>query len=232
MILKIFSMSLDWYSQFNYLLLKVVTLLILSVDHKSLKYVLLVSPYRITNLFKILLESCEKSVVKLRNWKNDNLVVFDEDCFYHTWSVVGSPLIDSFLETLQTIGDKYAPGMERVVSKHDCPFYDNEPRACKSKRRQLERLCRKSRSTINKLHLQIATGIYFKLFHKKRSRFLEKNFNGADTSKQKFAANKTLLGSEKKQTLHGVFPRVKIANKFNGFFYQKFRIFLKPFRQF
>ena len=38
----------DWYSQLNYLLIKVITLLILSLDHKSLKYVLLGSPHRIT----------------------------------------------------------------------------------------------------------------------------------------------------------------------------------------
>ena len=47
-------------------------------------------------------ENCEKSVLKFRNLKDINLVVFNEDCFYHLWSAIGSPLIDCFLETLQT----------------------------------------------------------------------------------------------------------------------------------
>ena len=178
------------------------------------------------------LENSERSIVKFRNWKNVNLVDFNEDCFYHLWSIEGSPLIDSVLETLQPISDKHAPGLERVISKHNCPFYDNELRACKRKRRQLERLFRKTRSTINRLHMQIATENYFKLFHKKRSMFLEKKLIDADTSKLKFAAIENLLGSKKKQTLPSVFPRVKLANKFNDFFYPKFRIFLKTFRQF
>ena len=70
--------------------------------------------------------------------------------------------------------------------------------------------------------MQIATENYFKLRCKKRSRFLEKKFNEADTSKLKFAAIETLLGSEKKQTQPSVvFPRVKLANKFNDFFLSK-----------
>ena len=117
--------------------------------------------------------------------------------------------------------------MERVISKHDCPFYVSELRACKGKRRQLERLFRKTRSTIDRLHMQIATENYFKLFHKKRSRVLEKKFNDADTSKLKFAAIETLLGSKKKQILPSVFPRVKLANKFNNFFLSKVQINLE-----
>ena len=108
--------------------------------------------------------------------------------------------------------------MERGISKHDCPFHDNELRACKRKRRQLERLFRKTRSTIDRQYMQIATENYFKLFHKKRSRFLEKKPRDADTAKLKFAAIETLLGSKKKQTLPSVFARVKLANKFNDFF--------------
>ena len=122
--------------------------------------------------------------------------------------------------------------MERVISKHDCPFYDNEFRARKRKRRQLERLFRKRRSTIDRLHMQIATENYFKLFHKNRSRFLEKKLSDADTSKLKFAAIETLLGFKKKQTLPSVFSRVKLANKLYDFSYPKFRMFLKTFRQF
>ena len=229
LILKIFSMSLDWYSQLNYLLIKVVTLLILSLDHKSLKYVLFsvsTSDHNWLNFdcLKYLLENGERSVVKFRNWKNVERADFNEDCFYHLWSIEGSPLIDSFLETSQTISDKHAPEMERVISKHDCFFYDNELRACKRKRRQLERLFRKTRSTIDRLHMQSATENYFKLFHKKRSRFLE--------TKLKFEAIETLLGSKKKQTLPSVFPRVKLANKFNDFFYPKYRIFFNTFRHF
>ena len=49
MLLKVFLMSLDWYSQLNYLLIRVLTLLILSLEHKRLKYVLLVSPHWITS---------------------------------------------------------------------------------------------------------------------------------------------------------------------------------------
>ena len=36
---------------------------------------------------KHLLENRERSVVKFRNWKNVNLVDFNEDCFYHLWSI-------------------------------------------------------------------------------------------------------------------------------------------------
>ena len=46
---------------------------------------------------KQLLENRERSVVKFRNWKNVDLVDFNEDCFYHLWSIEGSPLVDSFL---------------------------------------------------------------------------------------------------------------------------------------
>ena len=122
--------------------------------------------------------------------------------------------------------------MERVISKHDCPFYDNELRACKRKRRQLEKLFIKTRSTIDRLHMQIATENYFKLFHKKPSRFLGNKLNDADTSNLKFAAIETLLGSKKKQTLPVVFPRVKLANKFNDFFLSKIQNIPKTFRQF
>ena len=59
---------------------------------------------------------------KFRNWKNGNLVDFNEDCFYYLWSVVGCPLIDSFLGNLQTISYQYAPGRETVISKHGYPF--------------------------------------------------------------------------------------------------------------
>ena len=176
---------------------------------------------------KYLLENCERSVVKFRNWKNVNLVDFKKDCFYHLWFIEGYPMIDSFLETLQKISDKHAPEIERVISKHDCSFYDKELRACKRKRRQLERLFRKTRSTIDRLHKQIATENYFKLFHKKRSRFSEKKLNDADTSKLKFTAFETLLGSKMKQTLPPVFPRVKLANKFNDFFLSKIQNILK-----
>ena len=62
---------------------------------------------------------------------------------------------------------------------------------------------------------------------KKRSMFLEKNPNDADTSKLKFAAIETLLGSKKKQTLPSVFLRVKLANKFNDFFISKIQNILK-----
>ena len=129
-------------------------------------------------------------------------------------------MIDSFLETLQSVSDKHAPEMERVISKHDCTFYDNELRACKRKRRELERLFRKMRSTTDRLHMQIATENYLKLFHKKHSRFLEKKLNDADTSKLKFAAIEILLESKKKQTLPSVFPRVQLANKLNDFLIQ------------
>ena len=64
-------------------------------------------------------------------------------------------------------------------------------------------------------------------FIKKRSRFLEKELNDGDTSKLKFAAIETLLGSKKKQTLPSVFPRVKLANKFNDFFLSKFQNILE-----
>ena len=118
LILKIFSMSLDLYSQLNYLLIKMVTLLILSLDHKSLKYLVSVSTsdhnWLNFDCLKHLLENRERSVVKFRNWKNVDLVDFNEDCFYHLWSIEGSPLIDSFLETLQSIGDKHAPEMEEL----------------------------------------------------------------------------------------------------------------------
>ena len=50
---------------------------------------------------------------------------------------------------------------------------------------------------------------------------MEKKLNDADTSKLKFAAIETLLGSKKKQTLPSVVPRVKLANKFNDFFSSK-----------
>ena len=122
--------------------------------------------------------------------------------------------------------------MEKVISKHDCPFYDNELRACKRKRCQLERLFRKTRSTIDRLHVQIATENYFKLIHKKRSRFLENKLDEADTSKMKVAAFETLLGSKKKQTLPLVFSCVKLANKFNDFSYLKLSIFIQTFRQY
>ena len=52
----------------------------------------------------------------------------------------------------------------------------------------------------------------FKLLHKKRSRFLEKKLNDADTSKLKFAAIETLLESKKKQTLSSVFPGEKLES--------------------
>ena len=68
--------------------------------------------------------------------------------------------------------------------------------------------------------MQIATENYLKLFHKKRSRFLEKKLNDADTSKLKFAAYEILLESKKKQTLPSVFPRVQLANKLNDFLIQ------------
>ena len=61
----------------------------------------------------------------------------------------------------------------------------------------------------------------------KRSRCLEKKPNDADTSKLKLAAIETLLGSEKKQTLPPVFPRVRLANKFNDFFLSKIQKFPK-----
>ena len=140
-----------------------------------------------------------------------------------------SPLIDFFMETLQTISDQYASEMERVISKHCCPFYDNESRACKRKRREVERLFRKARSTIDRLHMQIATENYFKHFRKKRSRFLEKKLNETDTSKKKFAAIETLLGSKKKQTLPSVFPRVRSANKFNDIYIQNSQFSYKHF---
>ena len=60
-------------------------------DHNWLKF----------DCLKYLLENRERSVVKFRNWKNVNLVDFNEDCLYHLWSIEGSPLIDSFLEILQ-----------------------------------------------------------------------------------------------------------------------------------
>ena len=136
-------MSLDWYSQLNYLLkmcntldlvigpqkFEICLVSVSSSDHNWLNF----------DCLNYLLENRKRSVVKFRNWKNVNLVDFNEDCFYHLWSIEGSPLIDSFLETLQKISDKHAPEVERVISKHDCPFYDNELRACKRKRRQLER---------------------------------------------------------------------------------------------
>ena len=50
---------------------------------------------------------------------------------------------------------------------------------------------------------------------------MEKKLSDADTSKLKFAAIQTLLGSKKKQTLPSVFPRVPLANKFNDFFSSK-----------
>ena len=68
---------------------------------------------------------------------------------------------------------------------------------------------------------------YFKLFHKTRFRFLEKKPNDADTTKLKFAAIETLLGSEKKQTLPSVFPRVELANKYMDFLLSKFQNILK-----
>ena len=45
--------------------------------------------------------------------------------------------------------------------------------------------------------MQIATENYFKLFHKKRSRFLEKKPNDADTSKLKFAAIERWVGGNR-----------------------------------
>ena len=55
-------------------------------DHKWPKFDFL-------NFFQ---ENREKCVVKFRKWKSINLVDFNEDCFNYHWSVVGSPLIDSF----------------------------------------------------------------------------------------------------------------------------------------
>ena len=75
--------------------------------------------------------------------------------------------------------------------------------------------------------MQIATENYFKLFHKNVRGFWRRNTNDADTSKLKFAAIETLLGSKKKQTLPSVFHRVKLANKFNDFFLSKIQNILK-----
>ena len=71
---------------------------------------------------KFFLENRENIAVNFRNWENDNLVVFNEHSYYQLWFVVGSHLVDSFLEPQPTISDQYAPEMERVVSKHDCLF--------------------------------------------------------------------------------------------------------------
>ena len=68
----------------------------------------------------------QKFIVKLRNFKNGNLVYFNEVWFYHLWSVVRSPLVDSFLETFQTKSDHDASVIEKGISQHDCPFYDFE----------------------------------------------------------------------------------------------------------
>ena len=82
------------------------TLLIMSLDHKSMKCLDSVSTsnhkWLIFDCLKYRLQNCEKPVLKFRNVKNVNLVDFIEDCFYHLWSAIGSPLIDCFLETLQT----------------------------------------------------------------------------------------------------------------------------------
>ena len=97
---------------------------------------------------------------------------------------------------------------------------------------QLGRLFRKTGSTIDRLPMRVATVNYFKLYHEKRSRFLEKKFSEADTSKLKFSAIETLFGSKKKPTLPSAFPRVKLANKFIDFFLSKVQIFLKTFQQY
>ena len=80
--------------------------------------------------------------------------------------------------------------------------------------------------------MRVATKNYLKLFHEKRSRFLEEKRNEVDTSKLEVAAIETLLGSKKKATLLSVFPRVKLANKYNNFSYPNFRIFSRAFRQY
>ena len=120
-------------------------------DHKWLNF----------DSLKFRLENCVRNLLSTSEiGKIVNLIDFIEDCFYHLWSVVEkkkTPLIHSFLETLRTISDKNAPEMERGISKHDCFFYDNELRACKRKRRQLERIFRRTRSTIDRLHMEIAT---------------------------------------------------------------------------
>ena len=103
--------------------------------------------------------------------------------------------------------------LSKHVSSPKCPPVDCPPS--------------QTRSTIDRLHMQIATESYSSFFIKKRSRFLEKELNDGDTSKLKFAAIETLLGSKKKQTLPSVFPRVKLANKFNDFFLSKFQNILE-----
>ena len=111
---------------------------------------------------KFLLENREKSVVKFSNWKKVNLVDFNEDCFYHLWSVVGSPLIDSFLETLQTISDQYAPETERVISKHDCLFYDNVRENSVNCKDYSEKHCPPSIEYICKLRQKTTSSFFIK----------------------------------------------------------------------
>ena len=82
-------------------------------DHKWLNF----------DCLKFRLENCVRNLLSTSEiGKIVNLIDFIEDCFYYLWSVVGSPLIHSFLETLRTISDKNAPEMERGISKHDCFF--------------------------------------------------------------------------------------------------------------
>ena len=68
---------------------------------------------------------CLKFLLENRARSVGFLVGFNEDCCYHLWSIVWSPRIDSFLETLQTINAQHAPEMEKVISKRDCRFYGN-----------------------------------------------------------------------------------------------------------
>ena len=85
--------------------------------------------------------------------------------------------------------------MERVISKHDCPFYDNE--------REHVRGNGVNWNDYSQKRGPPSIDYICKLRQKTTSSFFTKN------------VPKTLLGSKKKQT---VFPRVKLANKFNAFF--------------
>ena len=136
-----------------------------------------------------------------RNWKKFNsegFIKLLKSCLKFDVASSIDEAWDLYLRFEKNILDSVLPLKIKTVTKHQCPFFDDELLRLKRKERKAERKFRKSKTSVLKSEHENVTHMYFEKLLEKRRLYIE-NALIENCSRKKFATLKLLLGQDVEQ---------------------------------
>ena len=167
-----------------------------------------------------------KKTITFRKWKDININDLCNDLKNSKMNDLKTTdvneAVSSFNSELEDLVNQKAPLQSKVVTiKQNCPWYTNEIRTAKRRRRKLERQWRRSRLEAHKELLKTQRNEVKALTDAAKTQYYTGEVNKATNQKELFKTTNKLLYKQKCSTLPTHTSKQDLAEKFATFFSDK-----------